>query len=115
MAELPAGQERMLKELISTFRCQVCRRSFDREHIRVAARHEHLWIVSVRCSLCRNQQVFWIALKQKDDDPCCDASPAEEEHFLAMTPVSGDDLLDMHEFLAAFDGDFKRLFSDRPA
>ena len=28
-------------------------------------------------------------------------------------PVSIDDLLDMHEFLQTFDGDFKALFSGR--
>jgi hypothetical protein len=84
---------------------------FQREQVRLAARHEQLWIVSVRCSLCRNQQVFWIALKEEaaenvlrdvvhHDDP----EPAE------MDPVTADDVLDMHEFLQAFNGDFQRLF-----
>ena len=68
MAEFPAGQEQKLKQLISSYRCHVCRRCFEREHVRVAARHEQLWIVSVRCSLCRNQQVFWIALKDDKEE-----------------------------------------------
>ncbi len=111
MAEFPAGQEQKLKQLISTYRCHVCRRSFQRDHVRLAARHEQLWIVSVRCTLCRNQQVFWIALKDevgesvlrdvaRSDEP----SPPEEE------PLTLDDVLDMHEFLESFNGDFQRLF-----
>jgi hypothetical protein len=112
MADFPPGQERMLKELIGTFRCHVCRRGFERDHVRVAAHHEQLWIVSVRCGLCRNQQVFWVALKEKGGQEISrELSEVEEERFRAMSPVTGDDVLDMHEFLGGFDGDFERLFS----
>jgi bifunctional DNase/RNase len=38
MSDQSAGQERMLKQLISTFRCHVCRQSFEHERVRVAAR-----------------------------------------------------------------------------
>ena len=112
MAENQAGQDQLLKQLISTFRCHVCRTGFAREHVRVAARHEQLWIVSVRCAACRNQQVFWVALKDENGTTVLrDVSAAEEEEFAAREPVSSDDLLDMHEFLRDFDGDFSDQFS----
>jgi hypothetical protein len=112
MAEFPAGQEQKLKQLISSYRCHVCRRCFEQDHVRLAARHEQLWIVSVRCSLCRNQQVFWIALKDNQDEAILqDVSSQEDEEFAAMAPITSDDVLDMHEFLRAFSGDFRRLFS----
>lgn len=111
MAEFPTGQEHLLKQLISTYRCSVCRRSFDRQHVRVAARHEQLWIVSVRCGLCRNQQIFWVALKDNGPETVLrDVTFEEEEHFAAMDPVTTDDILDIHEFLRGFNGDFKDLF-----
>lgn len=116
MAEFSAGQERMLKELISTFRCQVCRRVYDREQVRIAARHEQLWIVSVRCGRCRKQQVFCVGLKENGGETLLrDVSEAEEEQFRDMAPVSADEVLDMHEFLGNFDGNFKRLFESRSA
>jgi hypothetical protein len=112
MAEFPAGQEQKLKQLISSYRCHVCRRCFERDHVRLAARHEQLWIVSVRCSLCRNQQVFWIALKDdKGESVLQDVSQREDQQFAAMAPITSDDVLDMHEFLGSFSGDFRRLFS----
>jgi hypothetical protein len=111
MADFPAGQEQKLKQLISSYRCHVCRRCFERDHVRLAARHEQLWIVSVRCSLCRNQQVFWIALKDdKGESILQDVSERRDEVFAAMPPVTSDDVLDMHEFLRSFNGDFRRLF-----
>ena len=112
MAEFPAGQEQKLKQLISGYRCHVCRRCFERDHVRLAARHEQLWIVSVRCSLCRNQQVFWIALKNDTEEGVLhDVSDAEASGFAARSPVTANDVLDMHEFLRSFNGDFRRLFS----
>ena len=112
MAEFPAGQEQSLKKLVSSFRCPVCRRGFDDKQVRVAARHEQLWIVSVRCARCRNQQVFWVALKENQGETVLrDLSEDEMSTFAAMTPVTGDDILDIHEFLADFDGDFKQLFT----
>jgi hypothetical protein len=112
MADFSASQERLLKQLISTFRCSTCRRGFDREHVRVAARHEQLWIVSVRCGLCRNQQIFWVALKDSEAESILrDVTDAEQEHFSAMAPVTTDEVLDMHEFLEDFNGNFKDLFT----
>jgi hypothetical protein len=111
MAEFPAGQEQKLKQLISSYRCHVCRRCFERDHVRLAARHEQLWIVSVRCSLCRNQQVFWISLKDDQREAILeDVSDTQDEEFTTLPPVSCDDVLDMHEFLRSFNGDFQRLF-----
>jgi hypothetical protein len=111
MADFPAEQERLLKQLISTLRCSVCRRGFQREHVRVAARHEDLWVVSVRCALCRNQPVFWVALKDQEDDLSLlrDLTEDEEEQFASLPPLTGDDVLDMHLFLERFDGNFKAL------
>lgn len=114
MADFSAGQERLLKQLVSTFRCSVCRHGFERDHVRVTARQEHLWIVSVRCGRCRNQQVFWVALKEDGEETVPrDLTDAEEERFSEMGPVGSDDVLDIHEFLQAFGGDFRSLFGSR--
>ncbi|MDQ2743723.1 MAG: hypothetical protein M3Z66_15715 [Chloroflexota bacterium] len=111
MADFPTGQERLLKKLISTYRCSVCRRGFEQDHVRITSRQEQLWIVSVRCGRCRNQQVFWVALKEDGEQAVLrDLSEAEEERFAEMAPVGADDVLDIHEFLRDFNGDFRALF-----
>ncbi len=66
MTENRANQERLLKQWVSTYRCQHCRRSFERSQVRVTARHEQVWLVSVRCSLCRKHQLFCVALKDAE-------------------------------------------------
>ncbi|HZU12210.1 MAG TPA: hypothetical protein VFB58_05165 [Chloroflexota bacterium] len=115
MPDFPVGQERFLRQLISTFRCQVCHCGYERDQVRVAARHDELWIVSVRCRRCRNQQVFGITLT--DDEADDDLEMEEEFDEIAVEleleseePVCYDDVLDMHLFLTEFNGDFRRLF-----
>jgi len=111
MAELPPGQERLLKQIISTRRCRICRQTFERSQVRMAAKDDQLWIVSARCTTCRHQQMFWVTLRDGVSQSVLrDVTAEEEEHFAAMEAVTGDDVLDMHQFLAGFDGDFKRLF-----
>lgn len=112
MAEFPAGGERLLKQLISSYRCHTCRRPFKRERIRVSARGEDFWLISVRCAYCREWHLFGVTLRDEGaaDTPLTDLSPEEEERFAALAPVSSDDILDVHEALARFSGDVSALF-----
>jgi hypothetical protein len=112
MAEFPAGQDDALRQRIGSYRCSVCRRRLEGGHLRISPRQqEGIWVVSVRCRRCRNQQVFWVKLGDPEEENVSDVSEAEGEYFAALPPVSADDLLDMHLFLRDFDGNFKRLFS----
>lgn len=111
MGERGSQEERLLKEMVSRFRCHVCRRAFEREQVRVAARQDQIWFVSVRCGYCRKQQLFCLALSDSALEEAGDLSAAEEERFAAMSPVSSDDVLDIHEFLVEFNGNFRTLFS----
>lgn len=113
MPDFPVGQERFLRQLISTFRCQVCHCGYERDQVRVAARHDELWIVSVRCRRCRNQQVFGITLSDEEDldeDELVDEEIEVVLEAASEEPLSYEDVLDMHLFLADFNGDFARLF-----
>lgn len=112
MAEFPVGGERLLKQLVSTYRCSLCRRGYERDQVRVAARYDQLWIVSARCRGCRRQQVFcFVPNPDGDDSMLRDVTAEERELFASLPPVTLDEVLDMHDFLRRFNGDFKRLFS----
>lgn len=116
MPDHSSRHERLLKRQVASHRCPHCRHAFRQEQVRVAARHEDLWVVSVRCVACRKQQVYWIAPSDLPDDEIdgCDPTTEELERFEAMAAVTYDDVLDVHLFLAGFDGDFQGLFADRP-
>jgi len=108
---MESAQERLFKQLLSTHRCTNCRHRFARDRFSVVARHEKLWVVSARCSACHLPQMFWVSLKHGIQLAPQELTPKERERLEAMPALTSDDVLEMHEFLARFDGDFQAFFA----
>lgn len=104
-------------------RCGVCHRDFEPDDIHVISRKPDLWMMVVECDECHARNFVAAVLNDGDPGeaqlalrrlsegsldpalapPRTDAPPPRER-------VTANDVLDMHEFLNAFDGDFARLF-----
>jgi len=117
-------------------RCAVCHREFQAEDIKVISRRPDVWTMLVECTDCHarnfvaavmnegDPQAAQLALRRlteeaitrgridlEDAEPDTDAELAQELAAAPGTPpVSAGDVVDMHEFLQDFDGDFKRIF-----
>ena len=105
-------------------RCSVCHHVFEPDDIHVLSRKPDLWMMVVECDECHARN--FVAAVLNDGDPSeaqlalrrlsegADA-PAPEMIEAAAKPgpdaINVDDVLDMHEFLETFDGDFSRLFT----
>lgn len=105
-------------------RCSVCHHHFGSDDIQVVSRRSDMWMMVVSCSECHSRNFVAAVLGDGDPDeaqmalrrlsesnrgaignPELDEPAAEPGE-----PVSIDDVLDMHEYLAGFDGDFSALF-----
>jgi len=112
-------------------RCSVCHRGYQPDDIHVLSRRTDLWMMVVACAECparnfvaavlndgdpQEAQLALRRLSQADVDPDLIAGlggSIRDEQALADSPappVSVDDVLDMHEFLGGFDGDFQKMF-----
>lgn len=112
-------------------RCAVCHREFQPHDITVIARKPRYWTMMVECEDCHarnfvaamlgegDQQEAQLALRRltesaihelKQDQPPAIPSDAPTE---TGDPVTASDVVDMHQFLNDFDGDFQRLFHTR--
>ena len=106
-------------------RCGVCHHVFVADDIHVLSRRSDMWMMVVECTECHARN--FVAAVLGDGDPSeaqlalrrlseqgseagIDASTARIQ---TPPPVSTDDVLDMHEFIKGFDGDFQRLFRSR--
>ncbi len=102
-------------------RCSVCHHSFVPDDIHVISRKSDMWMMVVECSECQGRN--FVAAVLNDGDPgeaqlalrrLSESGVKDDTGGLQPSPalpkVSTDDVLDMHEFLADFDGDFQRLF-----
>lgn len=105
-------------------RCSVCHHEFVQDDIRVVSRTQDMWMMVVTCTECHARNFVaavlgdgdpaeaQLALRRLSEEPAgIDAQP--EDTLPAGDPVSIDDVLEMHEFLSGFDGDFGRLFGSR--
>ena len=76
--------------------CTVCDQPVPAARLRLLAYREDMTFVQVECAACRSTSLGFLAGS---------ASPAAE-------PVTSDDVIAMHEFLAGWDGDARALVAD---
>lgn len=103
-------------------RCSVCHRSFMEDDVEVVSRKEDVWMMVVQCRDCHARslvaamvgevsatspmnQLLDLALSEASFEEIAEGPAAE----INGERVTVDDVLEMHEFLDDFDGDFRRL------
>jgi len=112
-------------------RCSVCHRAFDEDDVEVLSRKQDMWMMIVQCRDCQARSfvaaLVGDATSMAPSGQLFDLAAAEfgfEERFelddvfeldqVTEPALSVDDVIEMHEFLGDFDGDFKKLFDSMP-
>jgi hypothetical protein len=104
-------------------RCSVCHRGFEPDDVHVLSRKSDMWMLMVSCGECQARNFVAAVIGDGDAEEAQLAlRRLGEEHVRTRTsiepeaegplgePVSVDDVLEVHQFLEGFDGDFKALF-----
>ena len=107
-----------LRTQLTSFGCASCGRPYRPDRIRILAQREELFFVDLGCEACGTQAVAVVTIQAEDGEtPRADAGELELARMIGPgterpvgDPVSAEEVLQMHEFLAGFDGDFERLF-----
>lgn len=103
--------ERFLKKLLATMKCGMCGNHYQSGNVNILGRKEDLWFLSVFCPSCKSQGLVAAVVKEgKVTEVLTELTPDEQKRLASATPLSSDDLMDMHSFLRDFDGDFRSLF-----
>lgn len=104
-------EESLIKRLIATIKCDNCGQNYKEDHVDVVEHIEELWFLKVSCSFCGVKSLVTVVIRRDErQEVVTDLTEAELERFEDLEGVGEDDLLDMHNFLKVFDGDFPRLF-----
>ncbi len=105
-------EEGFIKRLITTMKCGVCGQHYEVGNVRVLGHRDDLWFMSVFCPSCRSQGLVAVVIKEgKLPQVVTDFTEEEQAKFRGMEAVDADEVLDLHDFLKEFDGDFSHLFS----
>lgn len=126
------GQERIIYKLFQEQQCHQCGRPYEPARMLVLARRSELWMVMISCESCQQKDTYVVKfppimqgrrkvtsyrLSQPPDSTPLPEEPRTPLPELPDTPrspvqVTSDDVLDMHQFLKHFNGDFQQIFSD---
>ena len=105
-------QEGFLKRFVSTMKCSVCGQRYELSSIKVLGHLEDLWFLSVFCPACHTKGFVAAVIKEgRLPEVVTDLTEADFARLRGVGKVEVDDVLDMHNFLKEFEGDFRRLFS----
>jgi hypothetical protein len=112
-----------LRTQLTSFTCPACGRRYRGSRIKLLAERDGLFFVDLDCTRCGSHTVAIVTVEEDETElSIIDASDIElavdlePEHLGEELPaklalVTADDVLDMHELLADFDGDMHALVS----
>jgi hypothetical protein len=116
-----AREERIKRLILAAVpRCGACQRSYAVTDFAVVGHREHLWMITVQCAGCQHQGFITAVVEGHGIEERHTPQASRAEFFTEERPstahpipVTVDDLLDLHDFLDEFDGDFAGLFERR--
>jgi hypothetical protein len=104
-------KENVIKRVMASLRCGVCQQRYEPDNVTVLGQQEDLWLLKVFCPTCHTQYLVAAVIKEgKAPEVITDLTEAEWDKFRNAVGLTADEVLDMHNFLKDFDGDFSRLF-----
>lgn len=97
----------VVKHLKKVFPCNNCDKKFDGESIKVLTAYQNEALFHFSCFNCLNQLIVHVTMVDHDED-----TQAKNLNIQAHDAprISENDVLDIHNFLNKFDGNFKDLF-----
>jgi flavoprotein len=105
-------EESLVKRLISSIKCGACGQHYEESHIDIIEHNEELWFLRVFCSSCHTRCLVAAIIREEEKaEVITDLTEAELDKFKDLDGVRVDDVLDMHNFLKDFNGDFPNPFS----
>jgi hypothetical protein len=85
-----------LRALLDGVTCTVCEDRVPAERIRLLAWRDDLAFLEIDCGACHSTTLGFVMAH---------STPGEQTATLDGPPISSNDVLDMHEFLARWEGD----------
>lgn len=102
-----AELKEIIKYLKKTVTCSTCNKKYANEDIRILTTVENEGLFHIHCHHCHNEVIVHITIFEQTKEK----SSISIETRKAGN-ISEDDILDIHNFLNRFNGDFKQLFTE---
>lgn len=98
-----------IKERARYYNCPACTRNLESCEVRMLKQAESHLTVEVTCAQCHVTFIVVLAVQYNGEDVEGAVAPAELAGVEAASPISHDEVLDVHDLLRDFKGNFKDL------
>jgi hypothetical protein len=95
---------------MATMKCSACGQSYESHDIEILGHRDELWFMRVHCAACKTHVLIAAVVKESKAPAISDLNKKEYLRFKKMGVVGDEEVLDMHNFLRDFDGDFQKIF-----
>ncbi len=104
-------EEGIIKKLMTSLKCDTCGKHYEPFDVQILGHRSELWFFRVNCSNCQTACLIAVSVKESAlADAINDLTATELGEFSNANIVGSDDLIDMHNFLKDFHGDFTAMF-----
>jgi len=101
--------EEFVKKLYSNnIKCGGCSQHYEPANIDVLGHRKDLWFLFAYCPSCKIKNLVLVVI-EGSEVPEVVTDSTEAEKSKSSTPVSSDDVVEMHTFLKDFNGDFSSI------
>ncbi len=97
----------IIKQLKKSVNCNVCQKKFMDEDIQVISTYQNEGLFHFNCHNCKNQVMVHVSIVGTNEERTANLNIKTRN----AEKVDPNEVLDMHNFLNKFNGDFKELFS----
>jgi hypothetical protein len=104
----------LIKHLVASLPCAVCQHHHEPDNVRIVDHRGEIWVMAVKCAHCGAQGLVFAMIQEGEKPEIVNELTSQEwARFREMPQIDADDVLDVHELLREFDGDFVSLFEGR--
>ncbi|MGC9332821.1 MAG: hypothetical protein ACP5JJ_01650 [Anaerolineae bacterium] len=114
-AEMPLDENdkrQLVLKLLGQLRCLACGQPYERQNFTLLHRWDDVWLLSSYCRHCdETSHVIILMRLDADPVPTTDLTPDEMGKAEDWSPITADDVLEIHALLDEFEGDFEEFFT----
>jgi hypothetical protein len=102
---MDADTEKLIRYLMSHLECVTCQHRYSIEDFEVLEKGAKMVILLMTCRNCLTQSLLMAFLQEQGAEEIDPSSMTPAEGEDEPRPITADDVMDVHRFLASFDGD----------
>ncbi len=99
----------LIRNIQSLMRCPNCGASYNASDISLLGQIDSVWVVHLDCPKCNAPVLSTVIVQEKEGRPTVSS---RTKGWGKQSKITSDEVLDFHQFLEKFDGDFEKAINE---